>query len=96
VAEGIESIFGKIQNLHSAFLDALDQKKMMPLLYARENRSGILSLIPANGKTADENAAVLADQGIVVSPRHGFIRIAPHHDNSVEDVVQAARALNAV
>jgi selenocysteine lyase/cysteine desulfurase len=96
VAEGIESIFGKIQNLHSAFLDALDQKKMMPLLYARENRSGILSLIPANGKTADENAAVLADQGIVVSPRHGFIRIAPHHDNSVEDVVQAARALSAV
>ncbi len=95
-AAGPENIFAKIQALHAAFLSDLDQRKMRPLVYAPENRSGILSLIPNNGKTADENAAILTDQGIVVSPRSGFIRIAPHHDTQESDIRAAAKALSAI
>lgn len=90
---GIENIQSHVFDLQDAFLARLDQDRMRPLLYASANRSGILSLFPATG-AADQIAAKLAEEGIVVSPRAGFIRIGAQYINTREDVEAAADALN--
>lgn len=94
-SRGIETIQKQVFALQDAFLSRLDQDRMKPLLYSSENRSGILSLQPASGN-ADQIARELTAQGIVVSPRAGFIRVGAHYVNTVQDVESAAEALNRV
>lgn len=88
---GIRAVQEYAFRLQDVFLSRLDQEKMKPLLFPL--RSGILSLVPARG-SADEIAKQLTAQGIVVSPRAGYVRVGAHYVNTEEDVVAAAEALN--
>lgn len=95
VQRGIESIQKHVFELQAAFLARLDQDRFKPLLYSEQNRSGILSLLPVTGN-ADQIARDLTAQGIVVSPRAGFIRVGAHYTNTVQEVETAVDALNRV
>lgn len=90
---GIGSIQETIFGLQDALLASLDQDRFKPLLFSGANRSGVLSLIPLKGN-ADQIARDLAAQGIVVSPRAGFLRIGPQYVNTKEEMKTAAEALN--
>jgi selenocysteine lyase/cysteine desulfurase len=49
-------------------------------------KSQIVSIKPRNGTTADSIALHLHREGIIVSQRNGFIRIAPHFFNNWRDI----------
>ncbi|MBL8018362.1 MAG: aminotransferase class V-fold PLP-dependent enzyme [Leptospirales bacterium] len=93
---GIKRIQEVGRKLRDLFLSRLDQSKYSPLIFAAENQSGIISLVPGGALQADEVGRKLAAQGIVVAPRAGFVRIAPHYTNSEADIVVASDALNAI
>ncbi|MCE9596821.1 MAG: aminotransferase class V-fold PLP-dependent enzyme [Spirochaetia bacterium] len=93
-AFGIKRIQERGRELQAKFLSRIDQEKYKPLLFSSENRSGIISLVPAGRLNAEEVGKQMAVQGIVVAPRAGFVRIAPHYTNTDAEVISAADALN--
>lgn len=74
-------------------VEGLDADKYQPVLHALEHRSGILSLIPKQS-TAPEVCAALEKQNIIVTPRDGYIRVAPHVCTTEDEVRQAVDAFN--
>ncbi len=60
---------------------------------ARGERSGIVCIRNRNGLTSNEVAAHLEQQGIVVSPRGGRVRVATHYYNSMQDIHRLIDAL---
>jgi len=89
-----QDIQDEIFRLQDIFIDRVDTQRYRPALFAPENRSGILGIV------TDEDLhgimKTLGDQGICVSARGGYLRIAPHFYNDDDEMVRAADALNAL
>ena len=81
--------------LQEIAIEGLDVDKYQPILHLPQHRSGILSLIPKQ-HSAPEVCAALEKQKIIVTPRDGYIRFAPHICTTEDEVNQAVEALNAV
>ena len=81
--------------LQELAIQTLDFKKYQPIMHLPEHRSGILSLIP-KVSSAKQISATLDNDGIVVTPRDGYLRFAPHICTTEDEVVQAVEALNKI
>jgi cysteine desulfurase/selenocysteine lyase len=81
--------------LQDLALEQLDFSKYQPIRHLPEHRSGILALIP-NVSTAAEISSRLDKQKIIVTPRDGYLRFAPHLCTTEDEVVQAIDALNKI
>lgn len=86
-----QQLIDRLVHLQDHFLHHLNRSDFIPLLWAPENRSGILSLFHPR---AEDAVAYLYAKGIVVSSRGGFIRIAPHYYNSEVEMEYLAENLN--
>ena len=89
---GIPLIHKRILKLQDVFLAHLENKDFKPLLYKKENRSGLLSLYHPRAMECSE---LLEQQGITCSSRGGYLRVAPHFRNSEEDMRLLADTLFA-
>ena len=88
---GIGPIFGEILRLQDIFLAHLNHPEIKPLVFEAPNRSGILSLAcPHPGKKSH----ILAEKGVAITARGGFLRVAPHFYNTEEEMIRAANAVN--
>jgi len=81
--------------LQDMAVEGLNSDLYQPVLHVPEHRSGILSLIPKQ-RTAREVCAAMEKQNIIVTPRDGYIRFAPHVCSREDEVQQAVDALNVV
>ena len=81
--------------LQDIAIEGLDVEKYQPVLHLPQHRSGILSLIPKQ-HSAPEVCAALEKQKIIVTPRDGYVRFAPHICNTEDEVNRAVEALNGV
>lgn len=88
----IEKIREELFRLQDLFLEGLDQDLYRPLHFDRTHRSGILSLIPLGD--AASLAAELVRQGVVVTERSGYLRVAPHFYLEDEQVKEASSQFN--
>ena len=81
--------------LQELALQSLDLTKYQPVIHPPENRSGILALIPkiSNAKTI---SSALDQKNIIITPRDGYLRFAPHLCTTEEEVVKAVEALNGM
>ncbi len=87
---GVPFIHRRILKLQDIFLAHLENKDFKPLLFESKHRSGILSLYHPHALECSE---LLKEQGITCSSRGGFLRVAPHFQNSEEDMRLLADAL---
>ena len=81
--------------LQDIAIESLDADKYQPVLHLPQHRSGILSLIPKQHSAA-EVCDALEKQKIIVTPRDGYVRFAPHICTTEDEVVKAVEALNGV
>ncbi len=81
--------------LQELAIQKLDLAKYQPVVHLPEHRSGILSLIP-KVSSALQISEALDQQNIIVTPRDGYLRFAPHLCTTQDEVVQAVEALNQV
>ena len=81
--------------LQDLAIEHLDASKYQPVLHSPEHRSGILALIPKE-KSDKQICTALAEENIILTPRDGFVRVAPHVCSTEEEVVQAVEALNRI
>ena len=70
------------------FLHITQQVRTSPL-------DGCLALIPKE-KTDKQICTVLAEENIILTPRDGYVRFAPHVCSTEEEVLQAVEALNRI
>ncbi len=91
---GPMEIQSEIFRLQDIFLEHIDRKRFKPLLFADRNRSGIISF------TLEENPESImtkaSSQGLIVSERGGYLRIAPHLYNDDNEMIRAAKILNEI
>ena len=91
---GVEAIRAQLLRLQDALVERLDPELYEPLPLADVNRSGILALRCA--RPPEDIVAELAGLGFTATTRGGYLRIAPHHDVAVGDIVRLADALERV
>jgi selenocysteine lyase/cysteine desulfurase len=89
----MEAIFEEMIRLQDAFLGELDSRRYPVLGFDAPQRSGILSIPHPD---AAQLVRILAEKGVSVTQRGGFLRIAPHFYNTEEDMARAAALLNEV
>ena len=101
---GVEEIFLKhspedrrdhIFQLQELALSQLDMTKYQPVVHEPATRSGILALIPKIS-SAPQICKELEARDIVVTPRDGYIRFAPHLCTTQDEIEQAVAALNNI
>ncbi len=86
---GIEAVCREVRVLQNVFVNTLKATRTPPLI--DDGRcSSILSIFLEN---AEHVARDLARKGIVVSARGGYLRIAPHFENTVAELETAATVL---
>ena len=90
----IEAIADEIFRLQDLFLESLNHDLYRPLHFEKKHRSGILSLVPL--RDAASLAAELVREGVVVTERSGYLRVAPHFYLDDEQIVEAASCFNKV
>lgn len=90
---GVTAIFEEILRLQNIFLAHFDHPEIRPLLFEPPHRSGILSLAAPH---AGKRSHLLADQGVNITARGGFLRVAPHFYNTEEDMEKAAKILSSL
>jgi selenocysteine lyase/cysteine desulfurase len=90
-----EEVRDHLFELQELALAQLDLDKYQPVVHQPATRSGILALIP-KVSTAADICKKLEGQGIVVTPRDGYIRFAPHLCTSTDEVAAGVAALNAI
>lgn len=88
----MEDIRAEVFRLQDLFLEHLDQKLFRVLLYPKEHRSGILTLLSRGN--SEELVERVGKQGLVLTARSDYIRIAPHFYLSDNDMKGAAELLN--
>lgn len=76
-------------------LEHLDFAKYQPVVHVPKHRSGLLAIIP-KVSTAKQISQALDKQNIIVTPRDGYLRFAPHLCTTDDEVMQAVEALNAI
>lgn len=81
--------------LQEMALSQLDHNKYQPVVHVPEHRSGILALIPKIS-TAKEVCLQLDTQNVIVTPRDGYIRFAPHLCTTENEIQFAVEALNQI
>ena len=81
--------------LQDLALTKLDFAKYQPVIHPPEHRSGILALIP-KVSTAKQISSALDLKNIIITPRDGYLRVAPHLCTTEEEVVAAVEALNQI
>lgn len=81
--------------LQDLALEKLDLSKYQPVVHIPEHRSGILALIPKTS-TAKQISSALDSNNIIVTPRDGYLRFAPHLCTTEDEVLQAVEALNQI
>lgn len=91
----VESIRDHNLALQELALTNLDLSKFQPVVHVPEHRSGILSLIPKLS-SAKMISNLLDQDQIVVTPRDGYLRFAPHLCSTEDEVLTVVGALNAV
>ncbi len=79
--------------LQELALEKIDTEKYQPVVHPPESRSGILSLIP-QFSSATAISGALEKEGIVITPRDGYLRFAPHLCTTEAEVADAVDALN--
>ena len=94
-SSGMERITEEIFRLQDLFIDRLSPDLYMPLVYPKENRSGILSVICKQHHPGAVVEALL-DEKIICTERDGFLRFAPHFYNTDEEVEKTASILNKI
>ena len=73
----------------------MDMEKYQPVVNEPATRSGILALIP-KVSNARQICKELEANNIIVTPRDGFIRFAPHLCTTNDEIDQAVAALNNI
>ena len=91
----VESIRDHNFEMQELALSHLDYSKYQPVVHAPSHRSGILALIPKLS-TAKEISKTLDQQNIIITPRDGYLRFAPHLCTTEDEIAQAVDALNAI
>ena len=92
--QGIEHIWTRVSRHIDRIVSGLEQDRCKPVLFDTRHRSGILSIrCPAD---VDSLARQLLDQGVVTSPRAGYLRLAPHFYLSDAEISQAIDILNNI
>jgi cysteine desulfurase/selenocysteine lyase len=93
LGQGIEHIWTRVSRHIDCIVNGLDRGRFTPVLFESRHRSGILAL------HGPENVEVLAqqllNQGVVTSPRAGYLRLAPHFYLSEAEIQRAIDILNA-
>lgn len=101
---GVEEVFLKdspeqrrdhIFELQELALSQLDMDKFQPVVHQAATRSGILALIP-KVSSAPQICKELEADNIIVTPRDGYIRFAPHLCTTNDEIEQAVAALNNI
>lgn len=93
LSHSLESIRDRLFELQDLALEKLDTQKYQPVIHLPEHRSGILSLIPkfSDAKSISIN---LEQNNIIITPRDGYLRFAPHFCSDEAEVLAAVDALN--
>jgi len=101
---GVESVFlnhsaeqrrDHIIEMQELALSQLDMDKFQPVVHEPATRSGILALIP-KVSSAPQICKDLEAKNIIVTPRDGYIRFAPHLCTTADEIEQAVVALNNI
>ena len=88
-----ENIFQELIRLQDIFLAGIDRNKYTPVEF-KNNRSGILSIIPRIG--TENVTAKAAEKNLMVTERGGYLRIAPHFYNTDVEMQSAVEILNSI
>ena len=88
----MEDIRDEVFRLQDVFLQHLDPDLFVPLLFPEEHRSGILPILPKNNN--GEFLQKVGKEGVVVTSRSGYIRIAPHFYLDDDEMRRAAESFN--
>jgi selenocysteine lyase/cysteine desulfurase len=91
----MEEIMAHNFALQELALEKLDFEKYQPVVHIPEHRSGILALIP-KVSSAKQISSALDIQEIIITPRDGYLRLAPHLCTTEDEILQAVEALNAI
>ncbi len=91
---GIENIYREIQSLQEVFLEHIDLKRYRHLNFSEENSSGIMSFVVDSDPT--EIVQQAKKQGVFLSSRAGYLRVAPHFYNTQEEIIQSSKILNSL
>ena len=91
--QGIEHIWARVCRHIDCIVAGLDRDRFKPILFDAQHRSGILALYGPGDVEA--LARHLTGQGLVTSPRAGYLRLAPHFYLSEGEILQAIDILNA-
>ncbi len=81
--------------LQELALSKLDHDKYQAVVHPSKSRSGILALIP-KVSNAPAITSELEKQNIIMTPRDGYIRFAPHLCTTEDEIISAVEALNQV
>ena len=76
-------------------LEHLNFEKYQPVIHVPRHRSGILAIIP-KVSSAKQISAELDKQSIIITPRDGYLRFAPHLCTTEDEILRAVEALNAI
>jgi selenocysteine lyase/cysteine desulfurase len=75
---GLPEVERRIARTLDVLVRGLPDAGFSPVLFGGLPRSGILAARPPAGKDARYFQKRLADEGVVVSAREGFLRFSPH------------------
>lgn len=91
--QGIHQIQQHIQSYHQRVLSLLDQSLFEIPALRFTHPSSILSMIPKH-RSSESLCAALCAEGLFVTARGGYLRIAPHFCTPLDTANQVAEALN--
>ncbi len=88
----VEKIFEHVVKLQDTLIAKLNSSKVQPLVFEKENRSGILSLHCEDPASLNQ---FLNERGFITTARGSYVRIAPFMQNTGEEMGLLADAINA-
>lgn len=90
----IEAIRDEIFRLQDVFLAYCDPARIRPLLFDKENRSGIVAMLV--GGDLQGIIRRMAEEGVAMTGPVGYLRLAPHFYQEDGQMIAAAEKLNRV
>lgn len=89
-----EAVAAEVFRLQDRILAGIDRDRYKPVLFSEAHRSGILSFVTR--RDPDEIMKRAAEEGVFVSSRCGYLRVAPHWCTTDEEVDRAVEVLNGI